>query len=933
MTTYPKRRGRRSLAAILAAMLMASVLAVVAGSPAHAANTASQVLVDHDNNAKTPKVRQFAGATRYETALALARDFAEKNGGIDGFPTAFVASGESLIDAVAVSALAGDMNAPVLLTPSDELHRGVADFLENYGVDNVYVLGGSAAVADSVLTALETLVHKPEVKRIAGDDRYETATAIASMLTGSRSWCNSSEETAVLVNGGDSSLAGATVIGPLANRLAVPVLLTAADELPDVTREWIDDNVIDHVVIVGSTDDVSAGIASTLSSDGVDTVERVEGDTPAELSVSVAELATGDCKADLSPVAGDKAALVNGWGRDISPDAITASPVLSNGSLIPILLVGDTLPESVSEYLKETPAAVNGTKVNYQLLAIGGVNAVSESVMAAAISAASSADAFSVQITNNVDSKTADNYGAAPQAGDTTFTLRFSDRVARAASDADTVLTGQLQDIVEINGVLATFTIGSEGTSETDSSYSCDSATVRINLGSGNALKAGDRISIAGGSSLMIGAGGDKRTLAPTEVSVAAKPVDNTGPKISIVGVEDNTDDGDVGTVQLTVTSEAGSALGTGAAATIVADVAGTDDDNTREIWVVREGSATEVLPSADVAVSLTDNTFTTTLTLAGNAEWKAGDRIVVRRGALADASKNKSPQANATVEAARATPKATAVYVSEESHTANATMSIASALTGGTADEIKITSKKDGPAGGVHGNDWTVRVRTSSSWKPTGDANISVGLDTKRKHVVATINGGTPTYGELKAALDSEPQFSARFEVELAKTTATNTVCAKPKSDTKLVLATTGVAGTDTLLTGGVTRVAVEVRFDGYLATLTGNALRDDVMAAATERSSATLVGALDISTSPATFAAPSKTVLYHIVADEREAAALPMPGIGNDLVSIAAATVATGYERNDAATTTVDENGNGKADRWMTRSSTLKPPAAPAG
>lgn len=46
MITTIMRRKRRSFAAILAAMLMASVLAVVAGSPAQAANTSYEVKID-----------------------------------------------------------------------------------------------------------------------------------------------------------------------------------------------------------------------------------------------------------------------------------------------------------------------------------------------------------------------------------------------------------------------------------------------------------------------------------------------------------------------------------------------------------------------------------------------------------------------------------------------------------------------------------------------------------------------------------------------------------------------------------------------------------------------------------------------------------------------------------------------------------------------
>ncbi|WP_419837080.1 hypothetical protein [Candidatus Poriferisodalis sp.] len=87
MTTHTKRRGRRSFAAILAAMLMASVLAVVAGSPAQAANAAFEVKVDRDD-AATAMVREFAGQDRYDTALRLAKNFAVEKGGLGAVPAA-----------------------------------------------------------------------------------------------------------------------------------------------------------------------------------------------------------------------------------------------------------------------------------------------------------------------------------------------------------------------------------------------------------------------------------------------------------------------------------------------------------------------------------------------------------------------------------------------------------------------------------------------------------------------------------------------------------------------------------------------------------------------------------------------------------------------------------------------------------------------------
>ena len=402
MTTTQRRRGRRPLAAILAAMLMASVLAVVAGSPAHAANTSSEALVDHDDDAKTAMVREFGGRDRYDTALRLAKDFAEGHGGLGSVPVAFIASGLTLVDAVSVSGLAGFLDAPVLLTPTDSLHGGVVDFIEDYGVDTVYVLGGSAAVADSVLEDMEALANEPTVTRIEGADRYATAAAVAAKLGGGAAWCGGEDPAAILVNGGDVSLAEAMMAGPIAHRLQLPVLMTAAEELPSATTDFIEAEDIEHVIVVGGTDSVSDDVANAVSDAGVDTVARIAGDTSAGTSVALAGLLTGDCKDDLSTVSGDTVALVH---RDALPDGVTAAPVLSSnsdfaeGKLIPILVVGDTLPASVRDYLAATPAANDdGDKLNLRIVAIGGTAAVSDSVMQAALAAAASADALTVQI-------------------------------------------------------------------------------------------------------------------------------------------------------------------------------------------------------------------------------------------------------------------------------------------------------------------------------------------------------------------------------------------------------------------------------------------------------------------------------------------------------------------------------------------------------
>ena len=323
---------------------MASVLAVVAGSPAQAANTSSEALVDHDDDAATAAVREFGGRDRYDTALRLANNFGRAKG-LGQVPIAFVASGLALVDAVSVAGLAGFLDAPVLLTSGDSLHGGVADFIEDYGVQTVYILGGAGAVSDEVAEDIEALANEPTVSRIEGADRYATAAAAASKLGGGAAWCGAEDPAALLANGGDVSLVEAMAVGPIAHRLQLPLLLTAADELPMATADFIEAEDIEHVVIVGGTDAVSDAVATALSDSGVDTVERIAGDTPAGTSVALAELAHNGCSDDLAVVSPDTVALVS---QDGLPDGVAAAPVLTSTfadqDLVPMLVVGDTLP-------------------------------------------------------------------------------------------------------------------------------------------------------------------------------------------------------------------------------------------------------------------------------------------------------------------------------------------------------------------------------------------------------------------------------------------------------------------------------------------------------------------------------------------------------------------------------------------------------------
>lgn len=98
-------------------------------------------------------VQRLAGATRYDTAVAVSK--AAFRG--PGVPVVYIASGMSYADALAGAAAGGERGGPVLLTPQSMLPTAVFDEVVRLKPKRIVLLGGPSVVGDGVLARLLTL--------------------------------------------------------------------------------------------------------------------------------------------------------------------------------------------------------------------------------------------------------------------------------------------------------------------------------------------------------------------------------------------------------------------------------------------------------------------------------------------------------------------------------------------------------------------------------------------------------------------------------------------------------------------------------------------------------------------------------------------------------------------------------------------------------
>ncbi|MBN9655043.1 cell wall-binding repeat-containing protein [Halobacillus sp. GSS1] len=176
------------------------------------------------------------------------------------------------------------------------------------------------------------LEDEPYIDRIAGEDRYHTAAAIAV-----RRSAGYPSDHIILATGADfpDALAGA----PLAFYYDAPILLTRKNSLPQITKSTIEVLGAKHVTILGGTGAISKDVENSLVKLGLD-VERISGADRYETATAIAEVLP----------ASDGAVVA--YGRNF-PDALSIAPVAAS-NMMPILLTEKSkLPDATKQAIND----------------------------------------------------------------------------------------------------------------------------------------------------------------------------------------------------------------------------------------------------------------------------------------------------------------------------------------------------------------------------------------------------------------------------------------------------------------------------------------------------------------------------------------------------------------------------------------------------
>ena len=372
---------------------------------------------------------QVAGANRYATAIA-----ASKKAFPEGSEYVVVATGMNWPDALGGSALAGALDAPILLTATSSLPAEVRAEIVRLGATKAIILGGTPAVSAAVMGQIDA-ISGVSVERISGPNRYDTAIKVAARTI------------AVLGDGYDGTAFIATGMNfpdalgasPLAAAAGWPIYLANPNQGSNA-------GLVSVMKAAGVTDAILLGGANVVSDTirvalGTTYETRLSGANRYDTAVVVATY--GAANADLT---WNKVAIATGQNF---PDALSGGALQGKDGSVLLLTPTASLNANVAAKLAANKAVI--TEVRF----LGGPPAVSQGVRNQVKALFPLRD----QVTSGIDALLVDR--VAPEV---TITGVTDGGLYKASVTPVITITGQTSQTITLNG--AAFTSGTPVTAE-----------------------------------------------------------------------------------------------------------------------------------------------------------------------------------------------------------------------------------------------------------------------------------------------------------------------------------------------------------------------------------------------------------------------------------------------------------------------------------
>lgn len=774
---------------------------------------------------------RFSGSDRYETSVAVARAYlAEIADNLDRAPVSavIVVSGENRHMPYATPAvgLASAFDAPILMTPSAELHDDVAALLDEHTFDLALVLGGTGVVSAAVVDDLEDRVGS--VRRIAGPDQYATSVAVAAEvgpIPGSAGEWGSLGRTALLANG--DTAADALATGPLAYHGEHPLLLTPTASLDARVSDYLDRSDVEHVVILGGTASVGLEVDSAIRSKGI-AVSRIAGSDRYGTAAELARRLLGSTRPDPC-FDGSTIGLATG---ERAPDALSSGPLLGE-RCAPLLLVRSRAVPAATDNLLTGSELLGGEKGRLDVVVFGGTAAIAESTVTAVRTNAQRGEPFTAEVSASAGSKI--------------FRITFNEDVKEdeaIKSERYRVNNAELSMEDDDLRIYSKITLSGR--------------TVSIELA--EPLLVGDTITVVGET----GTDEGRTEIAVDDTLPALESVfyrvpsprvvsDTRGPEVQIVAIAGE----DEFVVLVTESAlRVGDRLrndvirnGEPVHELTVVDV----DGKPKPITFVPSGrtgsscpgKAETGRPRADLPEGqrseVGEQCYEDPATLGANLRYtaklspspdetdvvlKVGDVITVQKGALHDQRRNPNRLTRYTVtehadngengdfivhRAAVGTPR----------HTRQAALLIRNTPESATK-RVRIDARSTGLAAGAAGNGWVVYPYVDPGRTEPADSVVEVGVDPVHRIISYTFVEGKVTLANLATALNADPTFRTHFS---ARVVSSATLSCRRADGSALGTATTvGIAdASGGELCGGSTMVGVRVTFTDNVKAVDG--------------------------------------------------------------------------------------------------------------